>query len=415
VAEARLVDFARMKLRPVRCTPNSIKADLSSKVKAEAPFATPWRVVMVGDSAGQLLEKNHIILNMNDPCEIEDTSWIKPGKIIRDISLTTTGAMACVDFAAARGMQYIEFDAGWYGPEWSIRSDARTVTVDPKRSKGPLDLHAVIKHANEQDIGIWLYVNRHHLEQMHEELFALFHKWGIKGVKFGFVRVGSQKWTDWVHKALRKAAEYELMVDIHDEYRPTGYERTYPNLLTQEGIRGNEEMPTAEHNCYLPFTRYLCGAGDYTICWNSQRIKTSHAHQLAASMVMYSPLQFLYWYDRPAEIKDAPQLSFFDHLPMVWDESRVLGGEVGKYITIARRSGDDWFLCTLNGGEQRGLEIPLDFLGSGKFEAQIYSDAHPDGSKPREVLSETKTVTAGDSIKTVCSHNGGQAVRLAAS
>lgn len=145
---------------------------------------------------------------------------------------------------------------------------------------------------------------------------------------------------------------------IHDEYRPTGWSRTYPNLLTQVGVRGNEEMPPAAHNAILPFTRFLCGPADYTICWYNERIKTTHAHQLAASAVYFSPLQFLFWYDKPAQCGWEPALEFFKQLPTTWDETRLVNGEIGRFITTARRKRDDWFVGTMNGDQPRALEIP---------------------------------------------------------
>lgn len=413
VAEARLVDYARMRLKPVEGLLYTLAPDLGSEVKAQAPYTTPWRVLMLGHTAGDLLERNYLILNLNEPCAIEDTSWIKPGKVIREVTLTTNGGKACVDFAVKHNFEYIEFDAGWYGHESDAAQDATTVTVDPKRSKGPLDLHEVIRYAEEHGIGVWVYVNRRHLEKQLDEILPLYHSWGIKGVKYGFVQVGSQQWTAWLHEAVRKAAEHKLLVDIHDEYRPTGYSRTYPNLLTQEGIRGNEEMPPPEHNLILPFTRSLCGAGDYTICWYTDRIKTSHAHQMAASVVFYSPLQFLYWYDTPSEFSDEPELAFFDHLPTVWDDSRVIQGEIGEYITMARRKGNEWWVATMNAGKRRTLKIPLAFLEPDKaYNADIYSDADPSGDNPWDVRCETRSVRASHLLEADCAANGGQAIRL---
>src|SRR5262249_19510653 len=153
------------------------------KVSGTTPFTSPWRVVMVADSAGQLLEHNDLILNLNDPCALSDTAWIKPGKGMREGTLTTAGGKECIDFCAQRGMQYILLDAGWYGPEGDARSDAKT--VDPKRA-GVLDLREVIRHGQEKGIGVILYVNRRALEKQRDELFPLYEAWGVKGVKFGF-------------------------------------------------------------------------------------------------------------------------------------------------------------------------------------------------------------------------------------
>ena len=430
LAEARLVDYARMKLAPVKGKPHTLVSSLSSPVRAELPLTTPWRVVMVADSPGKLLENNFVILNLNDPCAIKDTSWIKPGKVIREVTLTTSGGKACVDFAAVHNLQYVEFDAGWYGHEYSEESDARTVTVDPKRSPGPLDFPEVVRYANERDIGIILYVNRRALERQLDEILPLYAGWGIKGVKYGFVNVGSQEWTSWLHEAVRKAAAHRLMVDVHDEYRPTGYSRTYPNLMTQEGIGGDETSPTNEQTLTILFTRMLAGAADNTICYYDGRVdrNASHAYQLAKAVCFYSPWQFLYWYDRPPTsphgkggaggsqrlIGNEPELEFFDHVPTVWDETRVIHGEIGQYAVIARRSGAQWFLGCMNAGESRALTVPLDFLPKGqKFVAHVYRDDETVPTRTH-VRIEQCPVDSKAVLTVALSAQGGQAVRIVA-
>jgi alpha-glucosidase len=148
-----------------------------------------------------------------------------------------------------------------------------------------------------------------------------------------------------------------------------------PNLLTVEGIRGNEHMPSPEHNCTLPFTRYLAGSADYTVCYFVDRKKTTFAHQLAMAVVSFSPLQSVLWYDRPSDYHGEPEIEFFRHVPTVWDETRVVDGEIGKYAAIARRSGDSWFVGVINNHEPRTLKLPLSFLDPvRKYEAHIYSD-----------------------------------------
>ncbi|MGM0620116.1 MAG: glycoside hydrolase family 97 N-terminal domain-containing protein [Bacteroidota bacterium] len=413
IGEAKLIDFSRMKLQAGE-KDNSLVAALHNKPTVELPYTTPWRTIMIGNSPGELLANNYFLLNLNDPCAIEDVSWIIPGKVIREVTLTTEGGMACVDFAAENGLQYVEFDAGWYGPEGDEKSDATTVTVDPARSPGPLDMHRVIEYAESQGIGIIVYVNRRALEKQIDEILPLYKTWGIKGMKYGFVRVGDQEWTTWLHEAVKKAADNHLMVDIHDEYRPTGFSRTYPNLMTQEGIRGDEESPSNEHTLITLFTRMLAGAGDNTICYYAPRVTEEmggHVSQLAKAVMMYSPLQFLYWYDRPPSpstnlggvpgsdgyIQDDPELEFFNQMPTVWDETKVLEGKPGEYATIIRRSGDKWFLGSLTGEESKTLELDLSFLDSAEsYEATIYThdENSPSstnvGIENREVYSETE-------------------------
>ena len=427
VAEANLVDYARMKLSQSPERPLTIVSELSSPVHADLPMTTPWRVLMIARSPGALLENNGILLNLNAPCAIEAPSWIKPGKVIREVTLTTQGGKTCVDFARAHNLQYVEFDAGWYGHEYDNASDATTITVDPKRSPGPLDLHEVIRYAKTQDIGILVYVNQRALSRQLDDVLPLLQQWGVAGVKYGFVHVGSQEATTWLHRAVRKAAHRELMVDVHDEYRPTGYSRTYPNLMTQEGIRGDETGPSNQTTLTILFTRMLAGAGDNTICYYDGRVarNASHAYQLAKAVCIYSPWQFVYWYDRPAGspgtegagggrpgIADEPELAFFDAVPTVWDETRVIHGKIGQYAVIARRSGTDWFIGCMNSTQARTVDIPLDFLEPDKtYTAHIYSD-DPTVPTRTHVRIDHQDVTARTTLVASMTAQGGQAIHL---
>ena len=425
LAEAEMVNYSRTKflLHPNKA--NTISCSIYDRVDFFTPFATPWRVVMVAERPGDLLANNDLLLNLNPPCEIKNTSWIKPGKVIREISLSMKGSKELVDFAAKRHLQYIHFDAGWYGYEYVVASDATKVNVDPRRNpNSDLNLQEVIRYANKKGIGVFLYVNQRALYQQLDELLPLFQKWGVRGVKFGFVEVGSHKWTTWLHDAVKKCAKYNLMVDIHDEYRPTGFSRTYPNLLTQEGVRGNEEMPEATNSTILPFTRFIAGAADHTICYyhrpelkprlaetqNARVMKTTSGHQLALAVVFYSPLQFLYWYDKPEDSQDEPELEFFDKVSTVWDDTKVVDGEIAKHVTIARRKGDDWFVGTVTNTERRDLQIPLNFLTPGKkYEASIYYD--DPNSKVRTKISIRRIQVDSSSVldlKLIAS--GGQAM-----
>ena len=261
------------------------------------------------------------------------------------------------------------------------------MAIDPARSKGPLDLKKVIAYGKQKNVGVILYVNRRALERQLDTLLPLYQSWGIKGLKFGFVQVGSQEWTNWLHEAIRKAAKYNMVVDIHDEYRPTGYTRTYPNLLTQEGIRGDEENPFTEHTITTLFTRMIAGPADNTICYFNNRVNkmSSHVAQMAKAVCIYSPLQFLYWYDRPVpdslkkgkegEIMDVPELKWFNDLPVVWDDTKVLESDMEKYATIARKKGDEWFIGSLNGQEARTVNLKFKFLDKNKkYKATIYTD-----------------------------------------
>lgn len=369
ITEARQIDFARAMFKLSEEKENTVQISLYSVSDMVTPFGTPWRVVMASDRLGGLLENNDILLNLNDANQIADTDWIKPGKIIRETTLTTQNALACIDFCAKHNMQYILFDWKWYGPSMEFESDASQVVVPD------LDMPQVIAYGKSKGIGVWVYVNQHALQHQADRIFPLYKEWGLAGVKFGFVQYQTQGWSTWMHDLVKKAADNQLMVNIHDEYRPIGFSRTYPNLLTQEGIRGNEEFPDATHNTILPFTRMIAGAADYTVCYFDPRIKNTHAHQLAFPVIYYSPLQTLYWYDTPARIAEVPELEFFDNVPVTFDDTKVVHDKIGEYVTIARRSGDDWFVGSIGNNDAQKIATPLDFLQVGqKYVAHLYTD-----------------------------------------
>ncbi|MDR2683304.1 MAG: glycoside hydrolase family 97 protein [Dysgonamonadaceae bacterium] len=407
VGEAELTDFARMKFRLNNKKNNTLQSSLYDSVDIITPYRVPWRWITAAEKPAQLIENNYLVLNLNKPCEIENTAWIQPGKAIRITRLNQADALKYVDFAAERRLQYVHLDAGWYGKEFLMESDASKVD-----STKNLNIPELVEYAGKKGIGVFLYVNQRALSRQLDEILPLYKKWGIKGIKFGFVQVGNQHWTTWLHDAVRKCAEHQLLVDIHDEYRPTGFSRTYPNLLTQEGIRGNEEFPDATHNTVLPFTRFLAGAGDYTICYFDPRIKTTHAHQLALAVAYYSPLQFLYWYDTPDRYNGEPEVEFFDNVPTVWDDTRVIDGAIGKYIVTARRSGDEWFVGAITNNDAREISIPLAFLDKGKkYIAKIYTDDDKIEIRTKVATTE-KAVSPKDVLKFQLKASGGVAIQL---
>ncbi len=402
LTEAEMTDFARMKFSLNYLKPNALQTVLYGSVDVIPPYSTPWRVIMAGEKDIDLIANKNIILNLNPENRLKDVSWIKPGKVMRVAKLTQQDAKTYVDFAAEHGLQYIHLDAGWYGQEMKMNSSALTVfeTKD-------FNIPELTAYAASKGIGVWLYVNQRALSQQLDSILPLYRQWGIKGIKFGFVQVGNQYWTKWLHDAVKKCAEYGLMVDIHDEYRPTGFSRTYPNLMTQEGIRGNEEMPDADHNCLLPFTRFLAGPADYTICFYNNRIKTTHAHQLALSVVYYSPIQFLYWYDQPSAYQGEPEIEFFDKVKTVWDETKILNGKIGEYITVARRSGNEWFVGAITNTQARKITIPTTFLQKGKkYQVKIFQD-DDNGKTKTKVSVITKKIKGGEVISFDLKPNGG--------
>ncbi|HEU5397158.1 MAG TPA: glycoside hydrolase family 97 catalytic domain-containing protein, partial [Verrucomicrobiae bacterium] len=419
LGEAANSDYPRMLLSPLPGTPDALVTALGGPTSNTAlrhdrmpndPSATlhvgdstPWRYLIVGRKPGDLLERDYLSLDLNPPLALKDVSWIHPGKAMRDVTLTTTNSKAVIDFAATAGLKYLLLDSQWYGPE--------TAGGDATTPRAPhLDLPEVIRYARSKNIGVILYVDRRQMKAQRDVLFPLYEKWGVAGVKIGFVDVGPQADTAWIAQTIRKAAEHHLVLNIHDGYRPTGQTRTYPNLLTVEGIRGNEHFPTPEHDCTLPFTRYLAGSADFTVCYYDHRLRNTHAHQLARAVISYSPLQSILWYDRPSRYHGEPEMEFFRRVPTVWDDTKVLNGEIGKFATVARRSGNDWFIGTVNDSEPRRLAVPLSFLAPGKkYTAHLYYD-DPAAATATKVGVKTMPVDAHTVLDLSLEPAGGEAM-----
>lgn len=382
--EAAMKDYTRGKFKLKK--DNELQVATYSSADIISPYDTPWRVIMAGERAVDLINHKEMVLNLNTERTVDDWSWVKPGKAFRSGKLTKEGIMKSIDYCAQFGFDYVELDAGWYGPEGKVASDATTVA-----ETRDFTMPEICQYAKSKGIGVWVYVNQRALYNQLDKLLPLYQRWGISGIKFGFVQIGNQQWSTWLHQAVAKCAEYQLMIDIHDEYRPTGLSRTYPHLLTQEGIGGNEEMPDATHDIILPFTRYLCGPADYTLCYFNSRVKNTKGHQLAMAAVYYSPLQFYFWYDNPFVDKGEAELQFWKDCPTVFDESMALDGTPGEYIIQARRSGSDWYVGAMTNTEGRTIQIPTEFLPKGKYQVEIYND-DPTLNTRTKVSAKTVTI-----------------------
>lgn len=412
LAVAEQTNAPRMRLKTGE--KNLLTCEWFDRLTETSPIGLPWRVVLVGERPGDLLEHNYLIQNLNPPNQFADVSWIQPGKAMREMTLSTAGAKRLVDFAVEQHIDYVHFDAGWYGPEYAVASDATTVGVDPRRyPKGDLDLPEAIRYARERGRKVLLYVNHRALERQLDSLLPRYARWGVSGIKFGFVHVGSHRWTVWLHEAVKKAAQHRLVVDVHDEYRPSGFSRTYPNLLTQEGIRGNEAFPDATHNTVLPFTRLVAGAADYTVCFYADsalrsRARTTNGHQLALPVVFFSPLQFLFWYGKPEHFSNRADVEFWKDLPTVWDATRVLAGAPGEAAVVARRKGASWWVGAITNTEARTLTLDCSFLETGRpYTAFLYED---DGAG--HIRRTTRPVTAATRWPFALLPSGGAALRI---
>ncbi|WP_069758736.1 glycoside hydrolase family 97 protein [Streptomyces sp. LUP47B] len=417
VCESARLGFPRLMLGSTDGRPGTLSAFLMEHTArgtgpvepagtVTTPFATPWRAVVIGSTHAELVDNAELILNLAPPNALADTSWIKPGKVFR-CELSTAAGLAGVDFAVARGLEYVEYDAGWYGPEFT--------TTDATEPIAAIDLPSVISYATSKGIGVFLYVNRLALTDA-DSLFGLYKGWGVAGIKLGFINDGTRTMTDQITDWARTAAKYRLLIDMHDDVRPFGYERTYPNWISLEGVRGNEQFPTATHNVTLPFARNIGGPMDYTVCYGQSRDKTTNTHQMAMAAVYYQPLNFLFWYDKPSKYANPanwPGLPWFNAVPTTWDESRTVAGSIGEYVAVARRSGDTWYLGAMTNETSRTLSIPLSFLGGGTYTATVYADGTP-GAAPYQtpVVVSTRSVTAQSTLSVAMAPAGGQAVVL---
>ena len=382
--------------------PSTLSSVMYSPVDIVTYYATPWKIIMTADKPGELIEHNDIVLNLNPRSE-GDFSWVKPGKIMRS-KISTEDGLATIDFCAAHNIPYMLYDWQWYMPCTSHDGDATKVVPH-------VDMQRVIDYGKERGVGVWLYVNQHALMKQMDTLFPVLRDWGVAGVKSGFVQYATHRWATWLHDMVRKAADNRLMMNIHDEFRPSGFSRTYPNLLTQEGICGNEEFPDATHNVTLPFTRMLNGAADYTICYYDSRLKNTHAHQLAASLVFYSPLQTIFWYDNPTLYQGEKEIKWFEDLVTVFDDTRVLDGYPGKGITIARRNGGTWWVASMANNDGGHVDIDLSQILDSKrrYEAEIYTDG---GDSRTKVAISKRKVSAKDKLKFDIVARGGVAIKI---
>ena len=418
VAEGGSSDYPRAYVQSAsnsRNPGNAVYISLRGEAKGKSGYTTAWRMITLADHPGALIEQNYLLLNLNKPTRIADPSWIKPGKSIRDNTLSTTGCKKFIDYAQKQGIDYVILDWGWYGPPNGEDSDPSYVNVvNPGTGKAipghpGLNMQDIVEYGKSKGIGIWLYVNRQGLERFMDKILPLYQSWGIKGIKPGFINVGNQEWQRWVDTLVRKSAKYHLMVDIHDAYRPTGLSRTYPNLLTQEGTRGNEHTPDADHNATLPFTRYTIGAGDYTPGYCRTTLQNTWTHRLALPIIFYSPGQFLFWGEPLTDCHNRPELALWHEVPVTWDDTKVLEGAIGEYIVTARRKGRDWYVGGITNHTARTIQVGLEFLQPQKdYEVTMYKDSE-DASR---VLIETKKVTSKSVLSFPLMASGGFAVQI---
>lgn len=431
ITEANLTNFAGMYFKPAKAKGKiGVKAQLAplpgeketgNKVKLELPHKTPWRVVMIADSPGKLVE-SEIITNLNEPCAIEDPSWIKPGISAWDhwwsgrVKMDTETIKKYIDLASEMGWPYQLIDWQWYGQFNLPESDITTVNDS-------VDMPEVLNYAKKKNVRCWLWLYWTDVDKSDfEKACALYEDWGIAGIKIDFMTRDDQEMVNWYHKIVKTAAKYHLMVDFHGAYKPTGFRRTYPNLMTREGVLGNEYNKwsmrmTPEHCVTLPFTRMLAGPMDFTPGGFRNRIGEKFANELPSNVLgtrCFQLAQFVI-YDSPYQVAcDHPDiykrekgLEFLKEVKAVWDDTKVLNGQIGEYITMARRSGNDWFIGSMTNSFERELEISLDFLGDGKYKMVSFADAPDSNIDATKLIRYETKVKKGETVKIKMAPGGG--------
>lgn len=441
IAEADLKDYAGLYLRGCGDGTPSVKVKLSPRLDDPtiavhghpgSDVLSPWRVLMIADHPGNLIEST-LITSLNPPKQIADTSWIKPGKYAWDwwsggvASGTEPGGMTnptitrFIDFAAEFGLPYMMIDAGWYV---APNGDVAAPTADVTRSIPEIDLPKLVAYARQRNVGLFVWAHWKPLDAQMDAALALYQRLGLKGIKVDFMDRNDQEMVAFYHRLLAKAAEHRLLVDLHGAYPPTGLSRTWPNLLTQEGVMAAEYNKwsariTASHNVTLPFTRMLLGPMDYTpggfrnvtpddfVARDTlPLVQTTRGHGLAMYVVFDSPLVSLA--DTPCAYAGAPGADFLRAVPTTWDSTRCLAGQIGQFVVIARRSGSDWFVGAMTNEAARTLQVPLDFLGVGRFTARTYAD----GDTPTALTVTDRSVGRDDQIELRLASGGGGVIEI---
>ncbi|HVN58983.1 MAG TPA: glycoside hydrolase family 97 protein [Bacteroidales bacterium] len=363
--------------------------DYIARTKGTRSF--PWRVFAVSSTDGGLLE-NTLVYRLGSPCRVEDPSWIKPGKVAWDwwndlnihgvefrsgVNMNTYKYY--IDFASRNKLDYVILDDGWY-------KLGNILEVVPG-----MDIKALCDYAKSRNVGIILWVASKTFDDQMDDALKLYSSWGVKGVKVDFMQRDDQKMVQFYYRAAAKTAEYHMLIDFHGAYKPDGFNRTFPNALTREGVKGLENDKwsmdiTPAHDVTLPFTRMVAGPMDYTpgAMINMERenfrpvfsrpaSQGTRVHQLALYVVFESPLQMLS--DSPSNYEREQECTdFISKVPVVWDDIKVLDARIGEFLLIARRSGKDWYVGGLTNWQPRVFYKTFSFLGEGKYHVEIFKD-----------------------------------------
>lgn len=422
--------FAPVPLKSVHKGLNYIpvdRADYIARTKGTRSF--PWRMVVISDEDRKLLDQD-IVQKLAAPPRIEDVSWIVPGQVAWDWwnnwNVTHVGFRAgintetyeyYIDFAAANGTRYIIMDEGW-----SVPGDLTGI-------RDGIDLPAIIGHGRDRGVGVILWATWYDVKDQMEEVFTKYSALGVKGFKIDFIDRDDQKAVASTYEIAKAAAAHRLMVDYHGIFKPTGLQRTWPNVVGYEGVQGLEynkwsDQETPGNDATIPFIRMMAGPMDYTPgamrnaakgsfrAINSNPMSQgSRCHQLAMYVVYEAPLQMLS--DNPTTYMNEQECTnFITSVPTTFDETVALEGKVGEYAVIARRKGDAWYVGALCDWEPRNLKLDFSFLGDGAWTATIFSDGINADRNGNDYSMETKGITAGDVMEIRLSSGGGWAARL---
>ena len=409
---------------------------------------TPWRAVALASSPAELVEHAYFVENLNSPCAIADVSWIKPGFCVSDAGnfpLRTTEIVAVAKSAADIGAKYVQIDWGWYGTELPWTDDERadyaarhpelkddptwetntrpnpfaaavgTVPYHPYwpysgRKGVEMDIPAIVAALKDQGLGLCLYVHGAILEAYDmDELFATYEKWGVVGLKPGFVGYGSQVTTDFIRRMCALAAKHHLWLDIHDLHVPDGLERTWPNLMTTEGGGGEEGNHPVRQDVALPFTRCLAGPFDYTpMLFNAGKANATKLHKLAMFVAYPGPTAVMRGSMTNLVENEDAAVKFLRALPWNYDDTIVADAEIARHLAVIRRKGDSFYIGAMTGDAAHETEIALDFLEAGRdYEAEILADDLSDVGVPRGYRREKRIVRKGDKLIVKMAASGG--------
>ena len=447
ITEAAVRDYAGMYLwKENGCLQGKLSPKLNQeqiKVEASLPHQSPWRVFMISDRVGALIESD-LLTNLNEPCKIEDTSWIKPGKTTftwwnGNVTPDTTFLGGnnfptnkyYIDFAARNGLDFHSIygyaEQPWYTDDgtWFGFPGENSDITKPVSS---LNMQEICDYAKSQGVQIHLWTNWKPLYAKIDEAFALFEKWGVVGMMIDFMDRDDQEMIRIQEEFLAKAAKHHLFVQFHGSSKPSGLHRTYPNEFTREGTLNYENfkgcmVTTADHDISMPFTRLLAGAADYhlggfralpkdkfKIQQSNPYVTSTRCHMLAMYVVLESYLGMIC--DTPEAYEGQPGFEFLQTVPTTWDKTVVPDASGNEYVAIARRHGDDWYVGAINNSQARDVEIALDFLGKGDYKVTLYKDAQDTDTNPNHLIKETFTVTAKDKITVPLASDGGAAMHI---